>query len=166
MAHPQHEQVRQRYSFRCGYCGVSEADSGGRLTVDHYHPVSQGGDESEDNLVYACIKCNQFKGDFIPHADDQRNERRVLHPLIDPIGQHVQLEPGKGRLKSPTRTGRFHIELLQLNRPELVKHRLQRQERRLLKRQLDSLIDKVGSLTSTITALELEVERLERIHGQ
>lgn len=162
MAHPQHEQVRQRYDFRCGYCGVSESDAGGNLTVDHFQPVSQGGDDSEENLVHACFKCNQFKGDFAPNAEDQRNHRRVLHPLIDDVDQHVRLKESNGTLEPLTETGRFHIALLQLNRPELVRHRLEGHQRTLLKTRLGVLIDRVGTLTSTVTALELEVEKLKQ----
>ena len=46
--------VIEACNFRCGYCGVSETSSGGELTIDHYRPVSQNGDDSDDNLVYAC----------------------------------------------------------------------------------------------------------------
>ena len=69
MAHAEHEQVRQRFSQRCGYCGVSEVDAGGPLTVDHYHPLAAGS-ENIESLVYACFKCNQFKGDFSPITED------------------------------------------------------------------------------------------------
>lgn len=80
MAHAKHAQVRQRYEFRCGYCGVSEVDTGGELTVDHYHPVAAGGDDTDDNLVYACFKCNQYKGDYHPTEEDLARQLRVLHP--------------------------------------------------------------------------------------
>lgn len=62
MAHPQLPEIRARYGFRCGYCGVTEIDTGGELTVDHFRPLSAGGDNSEINLVYACVRCNQYKG--------------------------------------------------------------------------------------------------------
>jgi DNA-directed RNA polymerase subunit RPC12/RpoP len=62
MAHPRLPTVRERYAFCCGYCGVCEADVGGELTVDHFCPVSAGGDDSDENLVYACVRCNQYKG--------------------------------------------------------------------------------------------------------
>jgi HNH endonuclease len=54
VAHPKLDAVRQRYQYRCGYCGVSETDTGGELTVDHYRPVTAGGDDSDDNLIYCC----------------------------------------------------------------------------------------------------------------
>lgn len=61
--HPKHERVRQRYDGRCGYCGLSEVDAGGELTVDHFRPVAAGGGDDDDNLVYACFRCNLYKGD-------------------------------------------------------------------------------------------------------
>jgi hypothetical protein len=30
------EQVRQRAGFVCEYCGVTEVDVGGQLTIDHF----------------------------------------------------------------------------------------------------------------------------------
>jgi len=83
MAHPKLQTVRERYAFCCGYCGVSEADVGGELTVDHFRPVSAGGDHSDENLVYACVRYNQYKGALLPEATDVAQERRLLHPLRD-----------------------------------------------------------------------------------
>ncbi|HQU46677.1 MAG TPA: HNH endonuclease signature motif containing protein, partial [Pirellulales bacterium] len=55
-AHERHQQVRARFSHLCGYCGVSETDSAGELSVDHYHRVCAGGDDSDDNLIYCCAR--------------------------------------------------------------------------------------------------------------
>ena len=77
MAHARHAQVRDRYRARCGYCSVCEEDVGGELTVDHYTPVVAGGDDGDDNLVYACFRCNLFKADFHPtDADRARGQFR------------------------------------------------------------------------------------------
>jgi hypothetical protein len=64
MPHPLFETVRERFRYACGYCGVTEITVGGGLTLDHYRPQAAGGDDSLDNLVYACIRCNQYKGDI------------------------------------------------------------------------------------------------------
>lgn len=56
MAHPKNLEVRQRYEGRCGYCGVSEGETGGELTVDHFRPLCAGGDDTDDNLVYCCFR--------------------------------------------------------------------------------------------------------------
>ncbi len=162
MAHPKHAEVRRRHSRRCGYCGVSETDTGGQLTVDHYRPVSKGGGEDDENLVYACFKCNLYKGGFHPNADDEQNGRRVLHPLLDDTTAHIQSTDESGRLEPLTDTGRFHIELLQLNRPALVRHRL---THGLWQKRLQFLEEEIGLLTATVTGLELHVARLERLLG-
>jgi hypothetical protein len=132
VAHPRHEDVRRLYGHRCGYCGVGEVEAGGELTVDHHHPVSAGGDDAADNLVYCCPRCNGYKHDFVPNADDLKHGRRILHPLRDPIAAHLRLNAATGRLEPLTPTGIFHIELLRLNRPQLVEHRLAVRLRELL----------------------------------
>jgi hypothetical protein len=35
------EQVRQRANFACEFCGISEIDAGGELTIDHFQPNSR-----------------------------------------------------------------------------------------------------------------------------
>lgn len=52
--------VYARDDFRCQYCYLifSEKD----LTLDHVHPVVHGGKKTWDNIVTACIRCNQKKG--------------------------------------------------------------------------------------------------------
>lgn len=112
MAHPKHEQVRQRYALRCAYCGVSETDAGGELTVDHYRPCVAGGDERDDNLVYACFRCNQYKGDFFPSKVELARGHRLLHPLLDDVAAHIGLNLRTGELEPLTEIGRTHVMLL------------------------------------------------------
>src|ERR1700722_16089752 len=131
MAHSRHQEVRERYHRCCGYCGVSETETGGELTIDHFRPVSANGDDSVDNLVYACFRCNTYKGDFWPNGDDVNLGRRILHPLLDPVAFHLRENELTGRLESLTDTGRFHLDLLRLNRPQLVDQRLVRRLGRL-----------------------------------
>ena len=123
MAHPKHEQVRRRYAFCCGYCGVSEESAGSELTIDHYQPVSAGGDNSDDNLVYACWRCNLYKSDIFPSAADIAIGHRLLHPLLDDVSAHILANEITGYLEPRTETGRFHILTLHLNRPALIIHR-------------------------------------------
>lgn len=59
------ELVRQRANFACEYCGVSEIDSGGYLTLDHFQPLSKGGTDALVNLIYACPRCNQYKSKWL-----------------------------------------------------------------------------------------------------
>jgi hypothetical protein len=121
MAHAKHAKVRERYGFRCGYCGVSEIDSGGELTVDHYEPVSNGGTDDEENLVYACFRCNLHKADDTPYIVNADGElvKRILHPSRDTVHEHIG-ENEDGTLFGITPIGESHIEILELNRAALV----------------------------------------------
>jgi hypothetical protein len=46
----------------CAYCGTTE----GRIVIDHIVPRSRGGTDAWNNLVLACIPCNERKGDRTP----------------------------------------------------------------------------------------------------
>lgn len=53
-------EVLKRDEFACGYCGA--AAPGVVLEVDHINPVAFGGTNDPDNLIAACVACNQGKG--------------------------------------------------------------------------------------------------------
>ena len=54
--------IRDRY--RCQYCGDHKTAKD--LTLDHILPRAQGGTTTSQNLVSACVKCNQRKGNRTP----------------------------------------------------------------------------------------------------
>jgi len=114
------DQVRARAQFACEYCGVQETDAGGLLTIDHFHPIGKGGNNDLSNLVYCCVRCNQYKRDYWPESPSDplpwnpRQERASTH--------FVELDDG--RLEALTGKGAFSISLLHLNRPTLVAYRL------------------------------------------
>jgi 5-methylcytosine-specific restriction endonuclease McrA len=63
---------------QCQYCAnhfVSE-----KLTLDHVIPKSRGGDNSWLNLVTACKKCNQKKGNKTPAESGMRPLRKPFRP--------------------------------------------------------------------------------------
>jgi 5-methylcytosine-specific restriction endonuclease McrA len=64
MRDEERKTLRQRFHFRCGYCGVHERDAGAELTTDHFQPRSKGGPHELENWVYCCHACNEFKGDY------------------------------------------------------------------------------------------------------
>jgi hypothetical protein len=161
MAHPNLQTVRERYAFCCGYCGVSEADVGGELTVDHFRPVSAGGDHSEANLVYACVRCNQYKGALLPEAMDRAQERRLLHPLRDDLLAHIREDESTGRLEGLTATGRFHIAALRLNRPALIVHRQRRYLAVLLEARLEQALMENEALRERLARRDLYIASLE-----
>ncbi len=54
--------IRDRY--RCQYCGNNKHAKD--LTLDHIQPRAQGGESTPQNLVTACVACNQRKGNRTP----------------------------------------------------------------------------------------------------
>lgn len=52
--------VLRRDGHRCAYCGAHAT------TVDHVRPRSRGGENSWENLVACCLRCNNVKGDRTP----------------------------------------------------------------------------------------------------
>jgi hypothetical protein len=165
VAHADLEQVRLRYDHRCGYCGVSEADTGSTLTVDHYQPIAAGGSEQLENLVYACFKCNQFKGDFFPNAEDLARQRRVLHPFFDDLAAYFRENRLSGELEPLNETGRFHITLLQLNRPALIEYRLRKALGIALAEKQQLLESENAQLRAIITAQEICIRQLRQLLG-
>lgn len=54
---PTNREILTRDAHRCGYCGRKAT------TVDHIVPRSRGGADTWENLVAACMMCNQTKAD-------------------------------------------------------------------------------------------------------
>ena len=57
----------KRNVFRCQYCGSTKD-----LTVDHIIPKVRGGKDTWTNLVCACKKCNNQKGNRTPEEAGMR----------------------------------------------------------------------------------------------
>ncbi len=163
MPHPLHEQVRRAFNYRCGYCGVTEAAAGGQLTVDHYHPRSAGGADDLGNLVYACHRCNQYKGDYWPTPERFAAGLFVLHPHLHDLSLHLSENEWSGELEPLTPTGVFHLRLMQLNRPELIAHRLERRAVVVLRQQSFRLQERLAQREQTIQALQKYLGLLLRL---
>jgi hypothetical protein len=118
------EQVRRRAKFACEFCGATEADSGGELTIDHFKPKAKGGDDSLDNLIYCCIACNQYKH---AHWPENPNSLSLWNPRHEPTSKHF-LELPDGTLRPLTETGAYTLHCLRLNRQPLIDHRLQKRQ--------------------------------------
>lgn len=66
------KNIIKRDGHRCQYCGQSRT----AMTVDHVIPKNRGGEEVWENLVCACVRCNNKKGDRTP--DEARMPLRRL----------------------------------------------------------------------------------------
>ena len=63
--------IWRRDGFRCMYCDRQMGDV--QLTIDHFVPLDQGGENNEHNYVSACRKCNLEKGNTSPREWCARN---------------------------------------------------------------------------------------------
>lgn len=57
-------RIYLRDKYRCQYCGAKKPPL--QLTLDHITPRAQGGESAPENLVTACVECNQRKGSRTP----------------------------------------------------------------------------------------------------
>jgi 5-methylcytosine-specific restriction endonuclease McrA len=70
------KNILRRDGHRCQFCGRSDIP----LTIDHINPVSRGGEESWENLVCACVSCNNKKGDRTPEEAEMPLRRKPVRP--------------------------------------------------------------------------------------
>jgi hypothetical protein len=132
--------VRQRANFSCEYCAVAEVDSGGELTIDHFHPQTRAGSDDIDNLLYCCQRCNQYKADYWPNSS---GDPVLWNPRQEPAANHL-LHLANGTVYPLTDMARFTIQRLRLNRPPLIAYRLRHsirtEEERLLTRYRELIV--------------------------
>lgn len=56
------KNLLRRDNNTCQYCGKKSTN----LTIDHVVPRSRGGTDCWENLVAACVRCNNVKGNRTP----------------------------------------------------------------------------------------------------
>lgn len=153
------EQVRQRARCACEFCGVSETDVGGLLTIDHFQPQSKGGSDELENLIYSCASCNQYKQDYWPTSE---SDLRLWNPREESAAAHF-VELNDGRVVAISPSGEFTIRRLRLNRMPLVGYRMRRRQRteeiRLLSRYRD-LVQLLSQVNGQLKELVLEQQQL------
>ncbi len=70
------KNILRRDNHKCQYCGRSDLT----LTVDHVMPISRAGEDTWENLVCACVKCNNKKGDRTPDEAGMPLKRNPMRP--------------------------------------------------------------------------------------
>lgn len=96
-----------RDRFTCAYCGTDlHSAEPGMVSLDHLKPRSQGGSNSERNLVTACSTCNSSRGDkpwteFAPEGAHARIRNSVRRKLPRDLARSILA--GEARLDLETR---------------------------------------------------------------
>lgn len=101
------ETVLKKYDGRCAYCG-KEIDIKS-LRVDHLIPFYNGGEDTLDNYMPACYKCNFYKSSLT--LEQFREQMLTLHeriekPFIARLGVDygiVKIEPFPGNFYFETK---------------------------------------------------------------
>ena len=87
------QQVAARAAYRCEYCRLSERHTSVPFQVDHVIAEKHEGKKSLDNLAYACMHCNAFKGPNIAGMDPETKEVvRLFDPRRDNWNGHFGWE--------------------------------------------------------------------------
>jgi hypothetical protein len=146
------EQVRQRAQCACEFCGITEIDTGGMLTIDHFQPRAKAGSDSLENLIYACINCNQYKQDYWPQTETAPT---LWNPRQEPASQHF-IQQEDGQLFALTVSGVFTIKRLRLNRHQLIAARQRRQQQS----QVEKLLQRYQKLTNLQSQLNIQLADL------
>lgn len=146
------EQVRQRAQYACEFCGTTEIDTGGMLTIDHFQPRTKAGSNELENLIYACVICNQYKQDYWPRTE---TAPRLWNPRQESASEHF-VEQEDGQLTALTPIGIFTIKRLRLNRSQLIVARQRRQQQV----QVERLLQRYQELTTLQAQINLQLTDL------
>ena len=65
-----------RDGLACPYCGDT-VENGAKLSLDHLTPYSQGGSNSETNLITCCCRCNSARQD------------RPVHDFVEKVAGYI-----------------------------------------------------------------------------
>lgn len=62
-----YSDIKRQYQAQKGKCYYCKCNVGDNYHVDHVVPLSRGGSNGPENLVIACLTCNQAKYNKLPH---------------------------------------------------------------------------------------------------
>lgn len=73
------KSVRKRDAALCYYCGKHSQNG----HVDHVIPLSRGGTDNLENLVWSCQECNLSKSDSTTNEWEQRKDKNAIQIAND-----------------------------------------------------------------------------------
>lgn len=81
--------ILHRDGHACQYCGCTGED----LTLDHVIPRSRGGEDTWENMVTACVRCNVKKGNRTPKEANMAMRQQPHKPysgLYFEVTKHIK----------------------------------------------------------------------------
>jgi len=80
--------VAERAGRICEYCLIHEDDTFFGCQVEHIISEKHGGPTAEDNLAWACVFCNRYKGTDIASISSTGKLSRLFNPRLDRWSEH------------------------------------------------------------------------------
>ena len=116
-------RIRSHFLQRCAYCQSSEALTVVTFEVEHIHPLSLDGQTEFENLCLACTSCNRHKANRVIGLTDEGAETRLFHPQLHHWFDHFDWSVNSTLIVGLTDIGIATVNLLHMNRPQLVEVR-------------------------------------------
>ena len=88
---PSRPNIIWRDTNRCQYCNKKFLSC--ELTLDHIMPKSRGGENTWNNLVACCKKCNQIKSDRTPQEAGMKLLKKPVKPKNSALRHAMDIEP-------------------------------------------------------------------------
>lgn len=143
------KQLLEEYGNKCGYCGC-EMTSPDLMQVDSYLPFRTHPECDEyDNYVLSCPICNRIKAAREPITDDGRV--LILHPYKDNYKDEIKIDED-GYAYGLTDAGKSTVDIMCLNRPELVAYRVN---------NIASFIEKVNDGKSAYDVYQKSISQIK-----
>lgn len=154
--------LERMFQSKCAYCETPISVAGG--DVEHHRPKrgARGFDDryfdthywwlalTWDNLLLACVACNRFKASWFPVRDEADRAEEMtpwsdlegegallLDPCNDDPDEHLRYTDD-GYIEPLTDRGKATVDIIQLNRSDLVTARSDRLRRALDAEQTDA----------------------------
>tara|TARA_R110000782_G_scaffold61405_2_gene126491 strand:- start:218 stop:706 length:489 start_codon:yes stop_codon:yes gene_type:complete len=88
---PSRSNIIWRDNNRCQYCNKKFLSC--EFTLDHIMPKSRGGENTWNNLVACCKKCNQLKSDRTPQEAGMKLSKKPVKPNNSALRHAVDIQP-------------------------------------------------------------------------
>lgn len=112
-------RVRERARHRCEYCHLRPEWTRLGFQIDHVIAQKHLGPSEEENLAFACLRCNLRKGPNVAGVDPVSGEIiRLFHPRQDVWSDHFDWHDSW--LFGKTALARATIQVLGINDTDAV----------------------------------------------
>lgn len=116
--------VAERAQRLCEYCLIHEDDTFLGCQVEHVIAEKHHGPTVADNLAYACVFCNRFKGSDIGSLSARTRQLcRLFNPRTDRWADHFALEVDEVMIRPLTDVGEVTVNILEMNNPDRLLER-------------------------------------------